>query len=70
MPRAITAYHKALKLNPSDSELLRLLGSAYAASGNPPKAYAYYKKFITQCPKCKYAHGVREILKNYIQKTK
>ncbi|MBW2701542.1 MAG: protein kinase [Deltaproteobacteria bacterium] len=70
MPRAITAFHKALKLNPSDSELLRSLGSAYAASGNAPKAFAYYNKFITQCPTCSHAPGVRYILRKYNQKTK
>jgi len=65
MAQAIKNYDKALKLNKSDVEVYRLLGTAYARKGKSAKAYSYYKKYLDRCPKCKYAPGVRDILKKY-----
>jgi len=70
MMGAITAYKKALKYNPSDAEIYRLIGTAYARKGKKTKAYSFYRKYLSKCPTCKYAPGVRVILMNYKSSTK
>ncbi len=63
--QAITSYQKALKANPKDHELHRLLGSVWARMGKRKKAYQAYRKYVQVCPKCMYAPTVRKILEDY-----
>ena len=65
LTETITAWEKALELNPSDHELLRLLGTAHARIGNRAKSFSYYQNFVDHCPTCRYAPGVRKIIEDY-----
>jgi pSer/pThr/pTyr-binding forkhead associated (FHA) protein/Flp pilus assembly protein TadD len=63
--KAISHFQNALKLNPRDNELYRLLGSTYARLGNRKMAYQAYRKYVQVCPKCPYTPSIRKILKEY-----
>ncbi|MBN2495511.1 MAG: tetratricopeptide repeat protein [Deltaproteobacteria bacterium] len=62
---AIGKYERAYELEPRDADLLRLLGAAYAQKGERAKAYEYYKRYASACPKCSFAPAIRKIIKDY-----
>ena len=62
---AAKAYQQALKLNPRDYDLHRLIGSVYARMGRRKAAYRAYDTFVKRCPKCMYAPTVKKILADY-----
>ncbi|MBN2495512.1 MAG: AgmX/PglI C-terminal domain-containing protein [Deltaproteobacteria bacterium] len=62
---AIAKYRRAYALDPSDTDLLRFMGAAYAQKGERATAYEYYKRYVKACPECPYAPAIRQILKDY-----
>ena len=63
--KAIDCYTQIMEEGTRDLEIPRLRGSAHAVLGHRKKAYADYKTYVERCPKCKYAYGVKKIVKDY-----
>lgn len=63
--KAVQLYRLALKRNPRDVELHRLIGSVYAHMGRRKAAYEAYKAYLKRCPKCMYAPTVKRIVTDY-----
>lgn len=62
---AVAYYRAALKKNPKEFEIYRLMGSVYARQGNRKQAYESYRQYVRLCPKCMYTPAIEKILADY-----
>ncbi|MBN2493679.1 MAG: protein kinase [Deltaproteobacteria bacterium] len=63
--KAIQMLNQAVKLNPKDHELFRLMAEAYEQTGHKDLAAVLYQRYITICPKCSKVDQVRKKLEAY-----
>jgi tetratricopeptide (TPR) repeat protein len=62
---AIESLQRAIKLKPEDTDLLRLLGNAYALEGRRGEALRQYRRYLEVCPNCVYTQTVRAAVRAF-----
>ncbi len=60
--RAISLYRRAMREDPNNRELNRMLANAYAKAGSKKEAIHYYERYLETCPGCPFTADVRTYL--------